>query len=122
MLFQVISKMEHVPKKRSIIVQKYAPSLSTNPYTMSPSRYIANPYLINGHKFDMRLYVYVTSYDPLRIYLFDDGKIDDASLSILDWCLVSLQVWLGSRRESRHQRQRTTSLEIRLRCTDTRRL
>lgn len=37
-------------------------------------RYIANPYLINAHKFDMRLYVYVPSHDPLRIYLFDDGE------------------------------------------------
>ncbi|CAF2620766.1 unnamed protein product [Rotaria sp. Silwood2] len=59
----VISKMEHVPKKRPVIVQKY----------------IANPYLINGHKFDLRLYVYVTSHDPLRIYLFDDGLARFAS-------------------------------------------
>lgn len=38
-------------------------------------RYIANPYLINGKKFDLRVYVTVTSFDPLRIYLFDDGLV-----------------------------------------------
>lgn len=38
-----------------------------------PPRYIANPFLINGSKFDLRVYVYVSSYDPLRIYIFKDG-------------------------------------------------
>ena len=38
-------------------------------------KYIDNPYLINGHKFDMRLYVLITSFDPLMIYLYGDGLV-----------------------------------------------
>lgn len=37
------------------------------------SEYIANPHLINGLKYDLRVYVLVTSYDPLRIYMFNEG-------------------------------------------------
>lgn len=42
-------------------------------------RYLHKPYLISGSKFDLRIYVYVTSYDPLRIYLFSDGLVRFAS-------------------------------------------
>ncbi|TNM95500.1 hypothetical protein fugu_016583 [Takifugu bimaculatus] len=37
------------------------------------SRYIHNPLLIDEFKFDVRLYVLVTSYDPLLVYLYEEG-------------------------------------------------
>ena len=43
------------------------------------SRYITNPFLINSHKFDLRIYVVITSFDPLRIYMYKDGLARFAS-------------------------------------------
>ena len=37
------------------------------------SIYIDKPLLINFKKFDMRIYVLVTSFYPLRIYFYQDG-------------------------------------------------
>ena len=31
------------------------------------------PFLIDGFKFDLRIYALVTSCDPLRIFVFKDG-------------------------------------------------
>lgn len=60
---QVIHRWSQLPKKRPLLVQ----------------RYLHKPYLISGSKFDLRIYVYVTSYDPLRVYLFTDGLVRFAS-------------------------------------------
>ena len=37
------------------------------------SEYISNPLLLNGYKFDMRIYVALTSINPLRIYMYEEG-------------------------------------------------
>ena len=56
---KVVNKWNQVPKSRPLIVQ----------------RYIARPHLINNTKYDLRIYVLMTSLHPLRIYLYDEGLV-----------------------------------------------
>ncbi|CAH0389621.1 unnamed protein product [Bemisia tabaci] len=61
---KVINKWGHIPRKVPLVVQKY----------------IDKPYLINSTKFDLRLYVLVTSVNPLKAYMYDNGLVRFASV------------------------------------------
>jgi tubulin polyglutamylase TTLL5 len=41
--------------------------------------YLARPHLLDGHKYTLRLYVLLTSVDPLLVYLFEEGFCKRAS-------------------------------------------
>lgn len=61
---KVVNKWSQIPRApRPLIVQ----------------RYVARPHLINGTKYDLRIYVLMTSVSPLRIYLYDEGLVRFAS-------------------------------------------
>lgn len=53
----ITRRIEELPKDERMVVQ----------------RYMRTPYLIDGYKFDLRIYVLITSCDPLKIFMYKDG-------------------------------------------------
>jgi tubulin polyglutamylase TTLL1 len=67
----IINKLQQI-KKWSNTSKGWA-NKAQKPETYVISRYIQEPLLIGGKKFDMRIYVLVTSYRPLQVFLHADG-------------------------------------------------
>jgi len=44
-----------------------------NAETFVISRYLDNPLLIDGKKFDLRTYILVTNYSPLKVWRYKEG-------------------------------------------------
>lgn len=53
----IINSIDGVTYNKSSVIQKY----------------IEKPLLLNGYKFDLRLYVLVTSFNPLEAFIYSDG-------------------------------------------------
>lgn len=55
----LIRNCEKLPAQDHFIVQEY----------------LDKPFLMEGYKFDLRIYILVTSCDPLKIFLYNDGLV-----------------------------------------------
>ena len=55
------------------VIGKRTPVIRKDGYLAS--KYVCKPHLINDLKYDLRVYVLVTSYEPLRIYVYNDGLV-----------------------------------------------
>ena len=53
------NKIDEIAKEESYVVQQY----------------MQDPYLVDGLKFDLRLYVLVLSSEPLKIFLYEEGMV-----------------------------------------------
>lgn len=70
----MICKPDHLSQGKGIFLTHDVDSI----YLDEPSvvqEYINEPYLIDGLKFDMRMYVLVMSSDPLKIFLHKEGLV-----------------------------------------------
>ncbi|XP_023566230.1 tubulin polyglutamylase TTLL13 isoform X2 [Octodon degus] len=64
--------------------------ITRNPKEIKPGehmicqQYISKPFLIDGFKFDMRIYVLITSCDPLRIFMYEEGLARFATMPYVE--------------------------------------
>lgn len=67
----LINKLANIKKWSKTSRIKYHSQMEREAYVIS--RYVENPLLIGGKKFDLRLFVLVTSFAPLKAYMFKQG-------------------------------------------------
>ncbi len=63
-----IIKLSNLSRGRGIYIIDDVSEVNLDEDAAVILKYIQDPILINGHKFDLRIYVCITSYEPLIIY------------------------------------------------------
>ena len=63
-IYLIHSEDDLRPGERDVVIQKY----------------MSRPLLVDGYKFDLRIYVLVTCVDPLCVYVFNEGLARFATL------------------------------------------
>jgi len=56
---KIVGKKDEIKNKHNFILQKY----------------LSSPHLLRGFKYDLRIYILVTSFDPLVAYMYQDGLV-----------------------------------------------
>ena len=65
----------HLLKGESEFKQLYKKSTQFSLPQYLISRYIDRPHLLNNKKYDLRIYVLIASFTPLRVYLYSNGLV-----------------------------------------------
>ncbi|KAF4318276.1 hypothetical protein BBO99_00005576 [Phytophthora kernoviae] len=69
-----IVKPDHMCQGRGVFLTRKLSQIPRGE-VMVAQQYVARPLLIDGKKFDLRIYVLITSCSPLRVYIFKDGLV-----------------------------------------------
>jgi hypothetical protein len=51
------------------MLAKSADDIPSSGETVLVQEYLAKPFLVDGFKFDLRIYVFVQSFEPLRVFV-----------------------------------------------------
>ena len=70
-----ISKPSNQAQGKGIFITNQVREILAKHQSAIVSHYISNPLTIDKLKFDLRVYVAVTSINPLRIYMYDEGLV-----------------------------------------------
>ncbi|KAG6953629.1 hypothetical protein JG687_00012294, partial [Phytophthora cactorum] len=69
-----IVKPDHMCQGRGVFLTRKLAQIPRGDVLVA-QQYVARPLLLDGKKFDLRIYVLVTSCSPLRVYIFKDGLV-----------------------------------------------